>query len=375
MNSIKVFLNSIDNLMPNEGKDDDLQLNETGEGEMIREKDIEGAEQEQEEGQDLEEKQDQQKVQSNDNLNDNENNEQTQGLGLSFETQTESEQANQKNGIFTMLINGIVFIPNLIFIKPLVLFWNILLYPINYLIKSIELNNYQINSKTELIKHENILSNNIKSPSSSSKFIIPPPQRLFPLVRNPQKIKRKTLVLDLDETLIHSLSQGSPRTLTNNNSSVIEIKLNNIATLYHVHKRPYCDFFLKEISKWFDLYIFTASVKEYADPIIDWLELEIPSPVFKKRFYRNDCTYRNGVGYIKDLSKFFESDELKNTIILDNSPISYALHEDNAVGIEGWINDLGDKELLNLLPMLQSLSICIDVRFILGLKQGEKIIE
>lgn len=369
MNSIKVFLNSIDNLMPNEGKDDS-PLND------ITEEDINTIENEK--GQEQEKDQEEQHEGIH---NDNENNEKTQGLGLSFQEQREdhksknNDKETQRNGIFTMIINSIIFIPNLIFIKPLVLFWNILLYPINYLIKSIELNNYQINSKTELIKHENIMSNNIKSPSSSSKFIIPPPQRLFPLVRNPQKIKRKTLVIDLDETLIHSLSQGSPRTLTNNNSSVIEIKLNNIATLYHVHKRPYCDFFLKEISKWFDLYIFTASVKEYADPIIDWLELELPSPVFKKRFYRNDCTYRNGVGYIKDLSKFFESDDLKNTIILDNSPISYALHEDNAVGIEGWINDLSDKELLNLLPMLQSLSICIDVRFILGLKQGEKIIE
>ena len=62
-------------------------------------------------------------------------------------------------------------------------------------------------------------------------------------------------------------------------------------------------------------------------------------------------------------------------MILDNSPISYALHEENAISIEGWINDQSDKDLLNLLPLLKSLSLAIDVRYILGLKNGEKFIE
>lgn len=254
--------------------------------------------------------------------------------------------------------------------------------------------------KIEILKQENIISNTIKSPSASSKYLIPPPQRLVPLSRNPQrKRRRKTLILDLDETLIHSLSRGSPRSFSASGSSnMIEIKLNNIASLYYVYKRPYCDYFLKEAAKWFELQIFTASVKEYADPIINWLESEIApyvnkqeqqqlakggkhsytpqQSVFTKRYYRTDCSYRPGVGYIKDLSKFFPREEdLKNVIILDNSPVSYALHEDNAVMIEGWINDQGDRDLLNLLPMLHSLSLCIDVRYILGLRGGEKVFE
>lgn len=276
----------------------------------------------------------------------------------------------------------ILFIPNLIFVKPMILIWNILvIVPLSYLVKSLEFNyNYQLNSKENIafLKHDNMMTNNMKSPTLSSKYIIPPPQRLFPLTRNPQAKKRKILVLDLDETLIHSLSQGSPRISNGHDSSIIEIKLNDIATLYYVYKRPYCNFFLQEISKWFDLYIFTASVQEYADPIIDWLESEIipydDTKIFKKRFYRNDCTYRNGVGYIKDLSKFF-ADDLKNVVILDNSPISYVLNETNAVMIEGWINDQNDKDLLNLLPVFYSLSLSIDVRFILGLRLGEKIFE
>ncbi|KAI5969999.1 NEM1 [Candida margitis] len=249
----------------------------------------------------------------------------------------------------------------------------------------------------EQIKQENLLANEVKSPSSFSRYMIPPPQRLFPLSRNPQRKRRKKiLILDLDETLIHSLSRGGPRTFNPaSKSKMIEIKLNNVSSLYYVHKRPYCDYFLTQISQWFELQIFTASVKEYADPIIDWLEEEIIDSlrkkgkrhkiqsssdyikphIFTKRYYRSDCSYRPGVGYIKDLSRYLRDDELKNVMILDNSPISYAMHEDNAIGIEGWINDSNDRDLLNLLPLLKSLSLCIDVRFILGLKNGEKLFE
>lgn len=374
MNSIKVIFSSIENIIPSSPQVDvnDEKL------EQIHEK--VGS---------LELKNDHYDDNSNNNNNDDDEkyevNEDIKNHQL-HEVQHQSLHGVQWSvySLLKALLKMIFFIPNLVIMQPLIMFWNILMYPVNYITNSIiitPMNEFNPHEKTQLIRHENIISNNIKSPTSSSKYIIPPPQRLFPLTRNPNKHKkRKVLILDLDETLIHSLSKGSPRSLNtgSNNSNLIEIKLNNIATLYHVHKRPYCDFFLKEISKWFELQIFTASVKEYANPIIDWLEGDnmMDEKLFTKRYYRDDCTYRNGVGYIKDLSRFFPNGEdLRNVVILDNSPISYALHEDNAVMIEGWINDQNDKDLINLLPMLHSLSFCIDVRFILGLRQGEKVLE
>lgn len=266
---------------------------------------------------------------------------------------------------------------------------------------------------TNIIKNKNITTlktttiiNNAKS-RSSNKYWIPAPPRLYPMSRSKSNVKKKKiLILDLDETLIHSLNKLWIRSSTQ--SKMIEIKLKNISSLYYVHKRPFCDYFLQETLQWFELQIFTASVKEYADPIIDWLESEVldklkkkgmdnnnnsnsnsstttntinnmngeePNKIFTKRYYRNDCTYRSGVGYIKDLSKFIRDDDLRNVMILDNSPISYALHEENAISIEGWINDQNDRDLLNLLPLLKSLSLAIDVRYILGLKNGEKFFE
>lgn len=80
--------------------------------------------------------------------------------------------------------------------------------------------------------------------------------------------------------------------------------------------------FSNKVSKWYDCVIFTASVQEYADPVIDWLEAE--RKIFKARYYRQHCSFQNGA-YIKDLS-VVERD-LGKVCILDNSPISYAWHE------------------------------------------------
>ena len=68
--------------------------------------------------------------------------------------------------------------------------------------------------------------------------------------------------------------------------------------------------------------IFTASVQEYADPVIDWLEAE--RKYFAGRYYRQHCTYRNGA-YIKDLAQV--EPDLTKVMIIDNSPMCYYFNE------------------------------------------------
>ncbi|KAJ5248739.1 NLI interacting factor [Penicillium chermesinum] len=194
------------------------------------------------------------------------------------------------------------------------------------------------------------------------------------------RLPQKTLVLDLDETLIHSLAKGGRMS----SGHMVEVKLSMPMTtaltpggpqttlgpqhpiLYYVHKRPHCDDFLRKICKWYKLVIFTASVQEYADPVIDWLEQE--RKYFQARYYRQHCTLRNGA-YIKDLSSV--EPDLSKVMILDNSPMSYIFHEDNAIPIEGWINDPTDNGLLHLVPMLEALQYATDVRALLALRRGE----
>ena len=216
-----------------------------------------------------------------------------------------------------------------------------------------------------------------------------PPQHLSS--RSPtSRSFRKTLVIDLDETLIHSLAKGGRMS----SGHMVEVKLNTAVgyggttlgpqhpILYYVHKRPHCDDFLRTICKWYELVVFTASVQEYADPVIDWLELEYK--YFSKRYYRQHCTFRNGA-YIKDLSSV--EPDLSKVMIIDNSPLSYIFHEgkalascnshgseyitDNAIPIEGWINDPTDNDLLHLIPLLEALQYVMDVRALLALRRGE----
>ncbi|KAL4809725.1 NLI interacting factor-like phosphatase-domain-containing protein [Aspergillus unguis] len=234
----------------------------------------------------------------------------------------------------------------------------------------------------------------LKSPAPSSVHAVTryphspiPPRPLIPS-RLPSytatgrnaRIPQKTLVLDLDETLIHSLAKGGRMS----SGHMVEVKLATPMTtalspgappttlgpqhpiLYYVHKRPHCDEFLRKISKWYKLVVFTASVQEYADPVIDWLEQE--RKYFQARYYRQHCTFRNGA-YIKDLSSV--EPDLSRVMILDNSPMSYIFHEDNAIPIEGWISDPTDNGLLHLVPMLEALQYVTDVRAFLALRRGE----
>ncbi|CAK5275673.1 unnamed protein product [Mycena citricolor] len=182
----------------------------------------------------------------------------------------------------------------------------------------------------------------------------------------------KTLVLDLDETLIHSTSRpmqsGSSGFLSlgrsNSSAIMVEVVLGDHSTVYHVHKRPFVDFFLRTVSGWYTLVIFTASVQEYANPVIDWLDAG--RGILVHRFYRDSCTQLPNGSFTKDLS-VVDSD-LSRVCIVDNSPISYRVNEANGIPIEGWTHDPSDEALLDLLPVLDSLRFTSDVRRVLGLR-------
>ncbi|TIA48559.1 hypothetical protein D6C83_05008 [Aureobasidium pullulans] len=186
------------------------------------------------------------------------------------------------------------------------------------------------------------VANSLKSPSNSAatKLKYPrapaPPRPLVPrrqpsyvMTYNPDPPK-KTLIIDLDETLIHSMAKGGRMST----GHMVEVKFQGpiggngmvlgpqVPILYYVHERPYCHDFLRKVCKWYNLIVFTASVQEYADPVIDWLERE--RKYFSGRYYRQHCTFRNGA-YIKDLTQV--EPDLSKVMILDNSPMSYIFHE------------------------------------------------
>lgn len=227
------------------------------------------------------------------------------------------------------------------------------------------------------------VATSLKSPSSpsASKLRYPrTPAVPRPLVprRQPSytmsyslEAPKKTLIIDLDETLIHSMAKGGRMS----SGHMVEVRLSSpmslpgVPILYYVHERPHCHEFLRKVAKWYNLIVFTASVQEYADPVIDWLERE--RKYFSGRYYRQHCTFRNGA-YIKDLAQV--EPDLSRVAILDNSPMSYIFHEDNAIPIEGWISDPTDHELLHLIPLLEGLQYVTDLRALLALRQGQGMI-
>lgn len=67
-----------------------------------------------------------------------------------------------------------------------------------------------------------------------------------------QYYKNKTLILDLDETLVHSVRLGSESSFNTVSPSIIskkvEVNCDKQSLLYQVYKRPHVDFFLKTVS-------------------------------------------------------------------------------------------------------------------------------
>ncbi|KAH7887796.1 NLI interacting factor-like phosphatase-domain-containing protein [Phlebopus sp. FC_14] len=183
----------------------------------------------------------------------------------------------------------------------------------------------------------------------------------------------KTLVLDLDETLIHSTSKPLSHSTgglgflglgRRSKGHTVEVVLGGRSTLYHVYKRPFVDYFLRKVSGWYTLVVFTASMQEYADPVIDWLDAG--RGILARRFFRESCILLPNGSYTKDLSVIDQ--DLSRVCLVDNSPISYRVNEANGIPIEGWTQDPSDEALLDLLPILDSLRFTSDVRRVLGLR-------
>lgn len=55
----------------------------------------------------------------------------------------------------------------------------------------------------------------------------------------------------------------------------------------------------------------------------------------------------------------------------DNEILTRRPRADNAIPIQGWINDPTDNDLLHLVPLLEGLQYVTDVRALLALRGGE----
>jgi len=164
----------------------------------------------------------------------------------------------------------------------------------------------------------------------------------------PQTSKRKgkkCLILDLDETLVHSSFLSGVEY-----HFEIPVDIEGIVRTIYVAKRPHVDEFMKVCGELFEVVVFTASLAKYADPLLDLLDIH---HVINHRLLRESCTTHNGI-FVKDLSRIGRP--LNQIIIIDNSPHSYAFNPQNAIPCESWFDDKNDHELLGLLEILRRIA-------------------
>lgn len=100
------------------------------------------------------------------------------------------------------------------------------------------------------------------------------------LVRVSSTRRKKTLILDLDETLVHA----SPHSILEC-ELITEVFIEGRSSLYYVRKRPHLDAFLDRVANWFHLAIYTASIREYAFSVVSWLDQG--RNLFEKRLFRS----------------------------------------------------------------------------------------
>jgi len=168
---------------------------------------------------------------------------------------------------------------------------------------------------------------------------------------HPDDTGKKCLVLDLDETLVHSSFRA-----VEGADFVIPVKIEEVVHCVYVMKRPGVDEFLVEMAKYYEIVIYTASLNKYADPLLDLLD---PQKVIRYRLFRESCVFYEG-NYVKDLSVLDR--DLSKTIIIDNSPNSYLFHPENAIDCSSFIDDPRDRELDQIGSFLKGIRSARDVR-------------
>ena len=138
-----------------------------------------------------------------------------------------------------------------------------------------------------------------------------------------------TLVLGLEDVLVHSEWSRDHG--------------------WRIAKRPGLDYFLKYLSPYYELVIFSSQPSFTVDQIhrkIDPYQMVYP-------LYREMTVYEDG-GYVKDLS--YLNRDLKKVVVVDSDPHHLKKQPENAIILPKWNGDPKDRTLIDLIPFLENLA-------------------
>jgi CTD small phosphatase-like protein 2 len=199
------------------------------------------------------------------------------------------------------------------------------------------------------ITEEEVLKNHLKIITDGLTYAlknIKPPSQSFVESRQMFIEKKthlkKTLILDLDETLINccELRDGPDMILT---------PLESCDTRIMIKVRPFTQQFLCMMKEHFEIIIFTASSELYAKTVVKALDpqMEYISYVFHREY----CMETDKGIRIKDL-RIFKNRNLKDMIIVDNFVPAFSFQLENGVPILEWRGNRNDEELIYLTDYL-----------------------
>lgn len=154
--------------------------------------------------------------------------------------------------------------------------------------------------------------------------------------KNPNK---KLLILDIDETLIYLDNKYCFEITTDNEPDFI------YADKYYAIKRPYLDQFLREVSKKYDIALWTAGSEQYANDISKVLKLKT-----KFNFSKNEMS--NGQKSLTIVINHFPEFSKKDIIVIDDKEEYYLNDLENLILIKPFFGNQNDEELIRVFKLL-----------------------
>ena len=174
------------------------------------------------------------------------------------------------------------------------------------------------------IKREDKKVEEIKKPEITDPFITEP------------MTKDYCLVLDIDETISHTM----------------KLSFGNYFLL-----RPGVIDLIKKCYHFYEIDIFTAAIKRYADNIVNKLD---PKDIYiNYRFYREHCIYE-GTKTVKKLVRIGR--EITKIIFVDNIKYNAKYNMENLFHVSSWKDNVYDKEIYKLLDVLIDIIITGDYK-------------
>lgn len=126
-----------------------------------------------------------------------------------------------------------------------------------------------------------------------------------------------------------------------------------------INVRPYARECLEELSREFELIVFTASHSCYGSVVLDYLDPH--RKLIQHRLYRDSCVSTPEGLFVKDL-RVIANRDLKDLVLVDNAAYSFSYQVENGIPIIPFYNSKNDTELRSLVGYLKSLSNVKDVR-------------